>query len=200
MAYRPWSDIVGGGVSPPENLHPVSPTPVPAPQPIVIDNKRGVLERHSNLIASGILGTAVVIGGWLLNRNKAPDVPTPNPTPAVVVDAQLSKLLPNDTARSQVASYFRDVSYFVERAQNLKTTGQVIQAVQSASQCLQQANGLTGLAAINQPISDRIIRAVGGQPTTGMPDIPLDQPLASGAIPRQVLAREYAQISTDVRG
>jgi hypothetical protein len=189
---RPWKDIVGP--SPPQNL-PLTPT-VPVP----VDN-RSALERHSGPIAAGILGLSVVIGGWLFSRHQEPpDAPTPSPTPAVVVDTQLSKLLPNQTARGQAASLFRDVSYFVQNQQNLKTTGQVIAGVQAAVQMMQATNQITGLSAVNQPISDRIIKAVGGQPATGMPDIPLDQPGPNGQNPRAVLAREYAQISTDLRG
>lgn len=192
MPYTPWDEVAGGRVTP----TPVTPTPAP----VVVTPTTPT--RWTSIIAATIVGVSVLGGGWLLSRNKNPS-PSPQPVPAPnvpVVDTTLSKLLPSDEARSQASSFFRDAAYFVERQQNLKTSDDVVLAIQNAVQMLQQTNRLTGMAAVNAPISDRIIRALGGQPATGVPSVPLDQALPSGVTPRSALQREYQQISVDLRG
>jgi hypothetical protein len=138
--------------------------------------------------------------GFFLKGNKPNPQPVPSGPVLPVVDTTLSKLLPDDNSRTLVSSYFRDVSQFLSTSKVLTTSGQAIEAVQLATKDLKAAIGEPNWAAINTPISNRLIQAMGSTPANGFPDVPLDNPYLNGMTPRQILVKEYAQIGVDARG
>lgn len=208
--YTPWDKVFGP--SSPENLTvptplpPPTPLPVtPAPVPVPVNPPPAVPTKSSSnvvtivatLFMAGVVGLASYA---IANRDETkPNPVTPSGPVLPVVDANLSKLLPDKAARGIAASYFRDVSDFLGSAKAVTTTGQVRDVVQAASKDLIAAIGSPNWSAINTPISNRIAVALGGTPGS-IPDIPLDVPLASGQTPRQILIKEYAQIAVDCRG
>jgi hypothetical protein len=213
--FTPWDDLFGPLPSPENPVTPVpvpiivptptpipTPSPAPSPLPNPVPSAANQKSGASTIVAASIVCLGLLGAGFFLSgKGQAPQPPTPVVNPSgPVVDASLSKLLPNDEARSLVASYFRDVSTFLSSSKTLKTTGQTIEAILAGSQDLQRAIGASGWAAINTPISERIIRVMGSTPAEGLPDVPLDTPLPSGMTPRQILVKEYAQIGIDARG
>ena len=214
--FRPWDEVFGPATSP-ENVviptpvptpvvlpEPSVPAPVPQPAPVIPAPTPTAPQSQSKLptIAAALIVAAGMLGaGFFISKNKAPVTPvTPNGPVLPVVDSNLSKLLPDDNARTMVGSYFRDVSKFLETSKALKTSGQVIEAIQVGAGDIKRTIGDPNWSAINTPISDRVIKAMGSTPAEGFPDLPLDTPHLNGMTPRQILVKEYAQIGADAKG
>lgn len=211
--FTPWDELFGPYPTPENPVVPtpppvvapvIVPTPQPAPNPIIpapVTPVSPPSSKWQTILAASIVAAGMLGAGFFLSKNAPTPQPVNPPGPVLpVVDASLSKLLPDANARLFASSYFRDVSRFIETSKTLKTSGQAIQAIAAGMKDLQTGTGSVGWAAINTPISERVIKAMGSTPTEGMPDLGLDTPHLNGMTPRQILVKEYAQIAADLKG
>ena len=101
-----------------------------------------------------VIGAALLAGGFLAGRFT---VPQPDVAPAP--DGKLAALVPAE-ARPHLSAFFSDFSRVVE-AGNCKTTGQFRDAYRVGVGALQGTLDAKGWSEIDEPISDRIAKAVG---------------------------------------
>ena len=139
------------------------------------------------LLAAGILGICLAGGAigsvavykWL-DKTQPPNVPSPVPT------VQLRDQVPAE-ARPKIAAFYSGLSQIVALADTIKTSGQFREAQALGATTLKQTAGLPEVPAINQPISDAIVEAIG-----------LDDKALTEA-DRQALAAVLAQIAEGIR-
>ena len=142
------------------------------------------------------LTALIVMAGMYLTADKVqdfiPDAPvTPvGPVGPVVPVTNLAALVPDPVSRAQLAQFYADFSLVLQDPNcPIKTTGQFLEAGTLAVKLMQSASRLSGVAAIDKPISERLALALGGLQ---------DRPLTD--IDRVNLARTMDQIALEFKG
>jgi hypothetical protein len=138
------------------------------------------------------LTALILVGGLYASMGKVADLaPLVNPAPAPVVPVtSLAALVPDPESRAKLAQFYADFSLVLQDHNcPIKTTGQFLEAGTLAVRLMQSAGRLTGVAAIDKPIAERLALALGGLQ---------DRPLTD--IDRANLARTMDQIALEFRG